>query len=300
MGIDTIVDLYRKKARDIFRRPDDLGGLAGKLVRDQVRQLARRIPNLKEELVDSVLTYQAEIWNAKFSSEGLRQIVAGLFPGDPTLGALPGRSKVLVTTFQLHDPESGAWRPMTLHNLPLPGHDPHESHVVESVLCTTAAPMMFPPHRHVRLGYCIDGGVFANNPASLALATALESGIPRDSIRMLSIGTGANRSAMEIPHFPIFQDANAYGIMGWLFPARVGATPDYPLVNLIFDAGVSTSERLAAQLLGPSFRRVQVPLRSSIGFDDVQSIGALEDAAKAYFASESWPALRDWVRHNFA
>ena len=300
LGIDPIVDLYQRRAGEIFRRPQDLGGAAGQFVRDRVKEFAKRIPNVKEELIDSVITYQNEMWNAKYANDGLRKIVSGLFPTDPTLAALPGKPEALVATFQLHDEASRCWRPMALHSLPTPGNDPNGSHVVESVMCTTAAPTFFPPYRHVRLGYCIDGGVFANNPASLALATALEAGVPRESIRLLSIGTGGTRSSMNIPHFPLFQDANAYGIMGWLFPVRSGDTPDYPLLNILFDAGVSTSELLANQVLGSSFRRVQVPLKSSIGFDDVEAIGPLKDAAEGYFRSEAWPGVREWVGRAFA
>jgi predicted acylesterase/phospholipase RssA len=300
LGIDSIVELYQRKAAEIFRRPQDLGGVAGQFVRDRVREFARKIPNMKDEIIDSVLTYQNEMWNSKYSNEGLRKLVAGLFPTDPTLGTLPGKSKVLVTTFQLHDETSHSWRPVSLHNLATPGNDPHASHVVESVMCTSAAPTFFPPYKHIRLGHCIDGGVFANNPSSIALATALEAGIPRDSIRLLSIGTGGTRSSMKIPHFPLFQDANAYGIMGWLFPVRAGNTPDYPLLNILFDAGVSTSELLANQVLGSAFRRIQVPLATSIGFDDVEAMGPLKDAADAYFDSEAWPAIQAWVKRNFA
>jgi patatin-like phospholipase/acyl hydrolase len=72
--------------------------------------------------------------------------------------------------------------------------------------CTIAAPVYFPPHQHPTYGLCIDGGVFANNPSTLALARVLNSGILEDrnieNIRILSVGTGQTQNRMRPEYQP--------------------------------------------------------------------------------------------------
>jgi uncharacterized protein len=64
--------------------------------------------------------------------------------------------------------------------------------LVEAALATSAAPTYFPPvvpQEHFR-GY-MDGGLWANDPSYLAFHHAVSSlEIPKESIRLISIGTG--------------------------------------------------------------------------------------------------------------
>ena len=111
--------------------------------------------------------------------------------------------------------------------------------------------------------------------------------MPRQSIRMLSIGTGRTKSGMTIPHSPLFRrGADNYGILGWLLPTRVGETPSYPLLNMLFDAGSAASELLATQVLGTAFHRVQIQLEKSIGLDDIGALDALKSTAEQFIALE--------------
>src|SRR5205085_2296833 len=100
-----------------------------------------------------------EILYVKYTNAGLQQLLEALLPKTP-LGQLS--KSVLVTTFQLDDPSTGNWAPITISNLP---NDPAAAtYPVDAALSTSVAPTYFPPYRHPTFGYCIDGGVFANNP----------------------------------------------------------------------------------------------------------------------------------------
>jgi uncharacterized protein len=185
LDINEIVNLYQTRAARVFVRTKGLSAQAGEFLKKQLQEIASRLPGATTELVDSLFVFQDELWYPKYSGEGLRKVLSEFFPANPTLGGLPGRGKVLVTTFQLRNEADGSWQPAILHSLNTPGNDPDSSHVVEAAMCTSAAPTFFPPHKHLKLGYCIDGGLFANNPASVALATALQAGVPLQSIRLL-------------------------------------------------------------------------------------------------------------------
>lgn len=300
--IDEIVELYQSKAKQIFVRPAGMGTRIGEALKGRVRTAALKIPGATEEVVDSVFTYQDELWHPRYTGEGLRRVLSDLFPHDPTLASIGGPARVMVTTFRLFDEAGGSWRPETLHNLPTPSNDPNLSHAVEAALCTSAAPTYFPPHKHGKLGYCVDGGLFANNPSSLALATALEAGQSIDSIRLLSIGTGGTQNSMKIPHVSILRrGADDYGILGWLYPRMEENTPSYPLVNALLEAGSSTSHQISSQVLGQTkYRRVQVPLKESIGLDNIEAIPDLKAVAESFFTGDSWPEVRRWVEQNFA
>ena len=300
LGIDQIINLYQTRAAEVFVRTEGIGTKTGEFLKRQLQEIAKRLPGATTELVNSLFVFQDELWYPKYSGEGLRKVLAEFFPTDPTLGGLPGRGKVLVTTFQLQNDAQGSWEPAILHSLNTPGNDLDGSHVVEAALCTSAAPTFFPPHKHMKLGYCIDGGLFANNPAGVALATALSAGVPLQSMRVLSIGTGRTQSDMPIPHVPLFRGPDNYGILGWLYPLREGDTPSYPLLNMLFDAGTATSELLATQILGSAFQRVQVKLEKSIGLDEIGAVNSLKGTAEKFIASPGWAKVRDWAKANFA
>jgi patatin-like phospholipase/acyl hydrolase len=65
----------------------------------------------------------------------------------------------------------------------------YKSSMVEVALATSAAPTYFPAHRSETGPPLIDGGLWANNPAGLAVVEAISIlGWEPDSLRLLSVG----------------------------------------------------------------------------------------------------------------
>ena len=50
------------------------------------------------------------------------------------------------------------------------------TYLYDAALSTSAAPVYFPPYQHPQFGWCSDGGLFANNPAALAIGRVIEAG----------------------------------------------------------------------------------------------------------------------------
>ena len=112
----------------------------------------------------------------------------------------------------------------------------------QAAMATSAAPTYFEPyqvptaHRTDRGFYSlVDGGVFANNPASLALMEAIidskKAGNPLhlDEILVVSLGTGSLTR-----RYP-YEQAKNWGLIGWV----------QPLLNITLDG---SSESVAVQL----------------------------------------------------
>lgn len=112
----------------------------------------------------------------------------------------------------------------------------------QAAMATSAAPTYFEPHRILTChrtdrGFysLIDGGVFANNPASLALMEAVidakKAGkrLDFDEILVVSLGTGSLTR-----RYP-YEQAKNWGLLGWV----------QPLLNITMDG---SSESVAVQL----------------------------------------------------
>jgi hypothetical protein len=158
-------------------------------------------------------------------------------------------------------------------------------------MSTGAAPTYFPPYKHPQYGYCIDGGVFANNPCSLALALAIQAGVQVGDIMMLSLGTGVFMERMQIVLPPIF-----YGPLLWLSPVALPSAPATPLIEILLD-GVGPADTFQCeQMLSGRFKRAEVALQTFIAMDDYQSLNKLREATEGYMqGSPAWQEIRAWV-----
>ena len=150
-----------------------------------------------------------------------------------------------------------------LHRGPscLAASDDHESEIfekpsvdnattlVDASLCTSAAPLYFPPFKHPVYGYCADGGVVANNPAVVAVANAIASGVSLQDIVLLSIGTGFAPSSMDVIGNP-----DCYGINQWAWPESSGSQPAFAIISALFDGSSDSTISNAACCSGtPTF-----------------------------------------------
>ncbi len=132
---------------------------------------------------------------------------------------------------------------------------------------TSAAPTYFEPARirdHAGgIHALVDGGVFANNPAMCAMASARV--LYPDATRFLLVSLGTGELERPIP----YEDARDWGLLGW---AR-------PLLNVIFDGVSDTVDYQLRQELESDYFRFQVDLRPRPGEEDAPN-DDMDDASR--------------------
>ncbi len=303
----SLVKLYRDEGEKIFDRTrpkPDPSGRIGKFW----EVLKDHAPAIHEHLGFHFI----DLLRARYPKEGLQSALTGML-GDATFRDLKPGKAAMVTTLRLSSDQK-SWVPLVLHNLDVPGAagaahladgPTLDTRLVDAVMCSSAAPLYFPPHKHPEFGYCVDGGLFANCPASIALALADRANADKQvAVRALSIGTGAQSNHIEIPSSP-FEKPEEYGALAWLLPLTRGRdrsgddrTPAFPLVSALFDASSASHNYICKQALGDDYHRVQVHLSQAIPLDstDPLSMVRIEQAAGALFQSDEWKSTQVWLR----
>lgn len=236
-----------------------------------------------------------ELFQSKYNNVGAHSLQSVLKRNLPaaytTLTQLP--RSALVTSFQLLNATSKTWQPLTFDNLPGSLTAPYG--VLDAALCTSAAPTYFPPYNHPVLGYCADGGVFANNPALLAVTRAIQSGQAADDIVLLSLGTGITASSMAV------SSAVCCGIMKWFWPEASGATPPFALLDILMDGTSMATDAQCVQMLdAKNYLRANPPLTQPIALDDYKQVPLMAKIVNAYMQSPAWTGtIAPWVQANF-
>lgn len=154
-------------------------------------------------------------------------------------------------------------------------------------MATSAAPTFFEPYKvptsQAESGYysLVDGGVFANNPTSLAVMEAIIDSkrdcreLQLEDILVVSLGTGS------LTRKYTYNKAKEWGLIGWI----------HPLINILMDGA---SESVAVQLeqllpkaddRPPQYYRFQGFLDAGKGNDDMdvvtpENISNLEGLAR--------------------
>ena len=292
VSVANVVSLFENDGSQIFT-PFSAGASAVDTAKLRVAMQARAAAAAGESWYQWVIEHFEELLNellyVKYNNTGLQALAKNLLPNVP-LNQLANR--VLVTTFQLDNSKSGNWAPITISNFP---NDPGAAtYPVDAALSTSAAPTYFPPYQHPTFGYCIDGGVYANNPGCMAIAAALNSGVALSDIVMLSIGTGANPENVQVSPPP-----TNYGPLMWMLPLSYGSTPASPILSILMDGVASADAFICQQLLGSKFQRLQVPLTSAVPLDDYQDVPQLVTAATDYMKTSCWSDAEKWVRTTF-
>lgn len=146
--------------------------------------------------------------------------------------------------------------------------------MVQAAMASSAAPTFFPPYKldtvhRTSEGYytLVDGGIFANNPTSLAMMEMMishkrktEQELQRDQLLVVSLGTGS--LTRKFKH----KDAVNWGQLKWVLP----------LLNVVFDG---QSESVAYQLNqlminqgdNRNYYRFQVPLNNDDSHDQMDN-----------------------------
>ena len=122
--------------------------------------------------------------NTFYGQDGLKQALLEVFGSTLKLSDLTGR--VIVPAWDSHEDESNIFSNIVGFEPFLTGA---EQNVVDIALSTSAAPLYFPPAT-VNSHTMIDGGVFDNNPVSLAFSVSKKMFPGCNRFCVLSVGTG--------------------------------------------------------------------------------------------------------------
>jgi patatin-like phospholipase/acyl hydrolase len=242
LSIDTVRDLYLNKAKSIFAKP-----------------LGWRIKSV----------FGAA--ESKYSNKGLIKAAYEVF-GGTFLGELP--KKVVVPAFDLcseASPEDPSWRTRFFHNLT---PDDKLELVSDIAVRTASAPTFFPSYQ----GY-VDGGVFANFPALVAVSQAMEKNpsLQLEDIRLLAVGTGGQIKYIS------GQDLS-WGAVQWI----------RPILDIFMGAQSLLVDSLCKKLLSERYCRLS-PAIPGIAMDDVSRMGELVSLAEN---TDLGPTF-DWVEKTF-
>jgi hypothetical protein len=297
--IDTIVDLYSSQecCSQIFQpylpaAERDRTGEALATSEEAIAAALEAPQDLKERLRE----LGPALLFPKYRSAGLRELLARYLP-DMTLAEVWTKRKkgVVVPSFQLSAvARSGErqWRARLFNNLPHVAWMPHTK-VIDAVMGSAAAPVYFPPHDVPGVpggDAFVDGGVFANNPSTAALATLIgsrlaeEQNIPLSRVRLLSVATGLTASS-----YPPADARFPYGVLGWLRPRQDDGAPSFPLVGVVFDGTSQINDFTARLMLGPdNYIRVNPPFDETFSMDDCSAIPAMLAATERFMATDEW------------
>ena len=208
------------------------------------------------------------------------------------------RKRVVAPSFQLRAvTPSGAneWRARLFNNLPdidwMPGFP--GTKVIDAIMSSAAAPVYFPAHDVPGTpggNAFVDGGVFANNPSTAALAALIgsrivgEQGIPLSRVRLLSVGTGFMANSYPPPdaRFP-------WGVLGWLRPRQDDGAPAFPIVSTVFDGTSQINDFTSRLLLGmDNYVRVNPQLDETFSMDDCGAIPGMLAETERFIATDEW------------
>lgn len=155
----------------------------------------------------------------------------------------------------------------------------------------TAAPTFFAPAMIASLGsdrkaYCIDGAVFANNPALIGYIEAHKLFNAEDRIVIVSVGAGhANRRYAV-------HDTMRWGFLPWINPLQRA-----PLLDMMIDGQCDSVDHHLAELLGrdTDYFRFDAPLPLQCAAMDnncKRNIDDLEDIAASLIAERDYTLRR--------
>lgn len=215
------------------KAPDEMAVLYEQASRAIFPQAPRRVLSRARRIATQGLSAP------KFDGRGLDRVLQLVF-AERTLGDLD--LPVLITAYD------------TITRAPVFFRSDDPAHrdlpVWEVCRASSAAPGYFPAHRmHVggREMSLIDGGVFANNPVLCAIDATLGRlgpGTNAHDLAVLSLGTGRGPYPISVG------EAQHWGAVQWAMP----------ILDVVFDAASDNNDRIARQLVGDGYLRMQVAL----------------------------------------
>lgn len=327
--LTDLVELY-KKPQEIFTKFDahdlnwkDWADLILYLVENGINIFGEHEKELTNNIIDQLKSIQADEIDSDNKNKGgieelrklINELIEGINKENVSKLVLPKysnkglesvlkeylkkplkklRKNVLVTTFQLNNEAQGVWEPIAITNFNNGEETMDEKSTIQAALCTSAAPTFFPPYQHKKYGYCIDGGLYANNPSLVAVSHLINKGYSLDKIKILSIGTGAVKHKLTI------KNEKLTGILEWFIPVESDSkTPNETLLPLLMDGSSSQTDAIFDILSKKNSKRVNVPLNENISLDDIGKVEKLEEITKEYIESAEWQDVKNWIRLNY-
>ena len=308
--VDDIVSLYENDGATIFTPSSCISGSSALKVTPPPPPANIANEDWWQYIVDHLLDILC-VW---YDNSGLRTTIQNVLGSNATatLNSLVPTTDpwyVLLNTLQLCN-SNNIWAPLQLTNLPnITGNTSGTTLVIDAALSTSAAPIYFPPYPHPVYGFCADGGLFANNPGTIAVTTLVESGVSLDDIWMLSLSTGMTQDSYPPSLINGMGTENA-GPLFWFWPTSQtntnnGAdtfTPAIPLMNVFFDGTAAVDTYQCQQLLGTRYQRANVPLSQPIELNDYSpaAITAMKNSVNTYVTkSAEWSGILSWIKTNF-
>jgi patatin-like phospholipase/acyl hydrolase len=302
--IDTIQTRYQQANAAVIFTPNpnisavSAGERAGVL--EAIRAKAASLGGIWDDL----LRYFAYFTNASYTNTGVMEVAQQLLGKDTPLSKL---RPVLVNTLQLDDTTAtlAGWAPLTITNT---GGSRYAGMAAwEAALCSGAAPIYFPPFKPktMKLGYCADGGLFANNPSLSAIASARSQGVALGDLYVLSLDTGTTADGMSASVIDGWGGGLSMGPAQWLFPLAQTeggtTTPKFPLLSALMDSSSSAITQQSAMLLGANYFRVTVPLTGPVALDDTSTAAyaTMDASLETYYASPAFTAAVTWLKTHF-
>ena len=308
LSIDDMVGIYESDCSQIFQSYVPTAAQTASLEKTRASLQSAASSSELGDIWTELLGILNELLFPPYSADALKSLLEQKL-GTTTIGQVTGKH-ILAATFWLN--ASPNWQAVAMHNLPNLSEfgDFSQATLVDAALASAAAPTYFPPHQlSGSSNLFADGGVFANNPASLALAALQGSGViggangvPLSNVYMLSVSTGSNQSSFP-PNGPAFPyDGAPYGILGWLWPKQTSSTPNFPLLNALFDGSSQINSFQAAMTLGKNnYMRADPGLgRQIISLDDCGVVGSLKTIAGNYMKTQEWQNIVSWANANFS
>jgi patatin-like phospholipase/acyl hydrolase len=283
-----LVKLYENKGKEIFQRGNQ----------DVVAHLFQSVEIALKPFGISNINIK-DLFTAKYSRVGKQNIINEYFGDTYIKEAL---TEVLITSYatNLRLPFF-----FTSQSLKEQEYKKAENFCVvcqgykmkQAAMATSAAPTYFKPypvpaiHRPESTYTLIDGGVFANNPTSIAIIEAMNSytmktkdSISLKDVLVVSLGTGRK------PHKLNLEDMEKWGQLKWIEPlinmvfAGQSEVVDYQMEQLLSnqlqrEAGVEQHNRYYR--FQPQYSEIDISSNRSIDLPDVVFVNdAMDDASK--------------------
>ena len=246
--------------------PDGTEGIGPAQIRALFEKNAIRIFPRRAFMHIPVIGRLPQLFGPLYEPDGLSDVLSEQF-GDVVFAS--SRRNLLVTAYSIDPRDAVLFRGGPIYENQKEGERYGMIKVRDAIMASSAAPTFFPPHKvetpDGKLSWtAIDGGVYVNDPAMVAVAEARRL-FPGDELRVVSLGTG--RQTRNYP----FERARNWGFSEWISPTGRFRTP---LISAIQDGQARAVNRQLKYILGDNYYRFDYSLDRGRGSD------RLDDASK--------------------